>query len=447
MDTNIVAIIDSLMEKAFQLGVNEIEFYIQKQNSRTAFIESTKLKSATVNDTQGVGIRVIINKALGYASVNSFEKEKIMKGLEKAIDYAKLTSSEENYYLPTKTSLTKISDLYDPEEQNFGVKECIENAERILKNCKDYDQRINIESGLFTAITLENTILTSNGITAFDKKTGFQIELGGMAADGNTIGSWDEEYNTWVKIEDIDIEGLVKNFGAKLIQNLKAKKTQPFKGKAVISPSAARSLFSLIIESTLASTIHSGASFLKDKLGEKIADKKLTIIDNGTLTKSFASSTFDREGIPHKECKIFNKGVFQTVLHNAFTANKDKMKSTGHAYGDYRVLPEISVTNLEILPGKNSLEELISEIREGVLFNRISASPDPVSGEFAAVLKGGKIIQKGEVKETVKEITAVGNIFEGIKNIEGISKEQKNLNYYTSWKLPYIVLDNIQYIT
>ncbi|NHJ03897.1 MAG: TldD/PmbA family protein [Candidatus Heimdallarchaeota archaeon] len=447
MANDLLSIIDPFLEKALKMGVDEIEFYIEKQKINTAFIESTKLKSATANNMDGIGIRVLKNGSIGFSSINSFKKEKIENSLQKAIAFAKLIPSQESYSLPDKKQIIKTSNIYDENIANFKTENCITIGDEILKKCNLIDSRINIESGTIASFEIEKGVLSSKNICLSEEKTGFMIELGGMAVEGNRIGSWDEEYNTFVKAKDIDIDLIIEEFSRKLLQNLETKKIKPFVGKAILSPEATRSLFSMVIDAAKASNIQSNASFLKDKIGENIANEKLTIIDDGLKSNSFASSSFDREGLPRQKCTIIENGIFRNTLHNSYTANKENTDSTGHASGDYRTIPEISPTNIEIKSGTFSLEEMIAETKSGILFNRISASPDPISGDFAAVLKGGRLIENSKIKNTLREITAVGNLFECLKTIRGISKENKSLNYYTSWKIPYILLDDINYIS
>ncbi|MBN1328918.1 MAG: TldD/PmbA family protein [Candidatus Heimdallarchaeota archaeon] len=447
MDQNLLSIIEPLVEKAQKLGADEVEFYAQKEQTKTAYIESSKLKSAISNSDQGVGIRVIKNNSLGYSCTNSFEKRKIELCLNKALSFAKIAPPEKNYFLGKKQKITKVSGLYDADIEGTTINDCINHATDFIKECYAIDKRINMESGAFTSSTLINAIATSNGISLEEKKAVFSIEVGGMATDGSDIGSWDEEYTNYITLDDINTEEIAQVFVRKLINNLNAKKTKPFVGDAIFSPEVVRSFISIIVKAAKANAIQTNRSYLCDRLGEKIFYEDLTIVDDGSLPNSYASGTFDREGTPHKEYTIIDKGIFSTILYDTFSANNDSVFSTGHARSSYRDLPEIAITNLEVKPGRMAVEEMISETKEGILFNRISSSPDPISGDFAAVLKGGRKIKNGEVKETLKEITAVGNIFNIMKSEFEVSNEQKELKYFESWKVPYIKTTGMQYIT
>ena len=81
------------------------------------------------------------------------------------------------------------------------------------------------------------------------------------------------------------------------------------------------------------------------------------------------------------------------------------------------------------------------------MINRISASPDAISGDFSAALKGAQLIENGEVTDTLREITAVGNIFTNLNTITGISKEQKANRFGQIWLVPYIVMDELKFVS
>ncbi|MFW9909207.1 MAG: metallopeptidase TldD-related protein, partial [Candidatus Thorarchaeota archaeon] len=190
---------------------------------------------------------------------------------------------------------------------------------------------------------------------------------------------------------------------------------------------------------------------LQDKIGESVAIEDFSLIDNGTLPGGIFSRSFDREGVPSQLLRIVDSGVFKGVLHSAFTSKKVGLSSTGNASGGFRVSPSISGTNLEVQPGNMTLDEMIHEVRHGVYIQRISAAPDYTTGNFSGVVKGGRLIKDGEIRSTLKEITAVGNIFDSLKAISGMTKERKHLRDMSArlgvWLVPFIKVENIDFAT
>jgi len=444
--SDILAIIEPFVDKALKMGADEVELFTQKVHTKTANFESNNMKSAVASIIDGIGIRVLKNKALGFASTNSLDKIKIEDALKEALAIAKVTPPENNYFLSTKQKITKIPEMYDKAIESFSMDDTISYSKKLLETTIGYDPRVTVDSGTFSSMIRDSAIANSNGVNISETKSIFSWMLFGMAVDGKDIGSVDYCFDSVVKVSDINIEHTATIFAQKVLRNLNAQKTESFEGVAVLTPDAVTDLFWLLVLASTATQVQAGSSFLQDKLGDKIAVEDLSIVDDGTIKGQTASSSFDREGIPHKKYNIINKGVFTGVLYDTFTANKENLESTGHAAGSYRNIPNIWTTNLNIRPGTKSYTELISEIDHGILINRISASPNPISGDFSAVLKGAQLIRNGEIKDTLREITAVGNIFANLNTITGISKEQVPLRGNQSWLVPYIVMDKIKFV-
>ncbi|HUT80070.1 MAG TPA: TldD/PmbA family protein [Candidatus Bathyarchaeia archaeon] len=445
MTADILSLLDPFVAKALKLGADEVEFFAQRLKNKTANFEANNLKSAVSTILDGVGIRVLKNKALGFTSVNSLKKDKILEGLKEAFAIAKVTPPEPNYYLPSKQLAIQVSDIYDPAIESFSMDDTINSAKLLLNTATAYDPRISIDSGLFQAAIIEKAIATSTGINNSEMKSALSFGLFGMAIDGDDIGSFDYEFDTVIKVSEVNVEKLATDFAVKILGNLGSKKTNSFEGTAVFTPDTTQELFSLVIDSAKATAIQAGASYLQDKLGEVIAVKDLTIIDDGTIKGSPGSSAFDREGVTRKKLNVIDKGTFTGVFYDTFTANKESLASTGHAGGSFRNIPNIVTTNLNFKPGKTSIDAILPEIKKGILIKRISASPDPVSGDFSAAIKGGQLIENGEVTDTLKEITAVGNVYSALKSISHVSKEQKPIRGEQTWFVPYLSVDNIKF--
>jgi len=175
-----------------------------------------------------------------------------------------------------------------------------------------------------------------------------------------------------------------------------------------------------------AERVQKNLSLLKDKLHEKIASEIITLVDNPYMDKGYASSAFDSEGVPTKEKNIIEKGVLNTYLHNLKTALKDGVDSTGNASrSSYKSSIGISPTNMYIEPGEKKLDALINGVEEGLMITDVQglhAGLNPISGDFSLSAQGF-LIQKGEIKEPVNQITISGNFLEMLKNVEEVGKD------------------------
>jgi len=176
------------------------------------------------------------------------------------------------------------------------------------------------------------------------------------------------------------------------------------------------------------------------QLNQKVTSDSLTIEDNGLFPGGAGSSAFDREGISRKPLKIIDKGILSSYLYNSYSANKENRASTGHAVGGTRSIPGIGPSNILVNPGEKTQADLIKEIKKGLFVTRLSVQPNPFSGDFSGVVKGGFIIEDGELKRPVIETMIAGNIFSLLNQISGLSSERKKVS---SFLIPYCRIEDV----
>ena len=155
-------------------------------------------------------------------------------------------------------------------------------------------------------------------------------------------------------------------------------------------------------------------SFLIDKIGEKIANKNITIIDNGLMPGAPGTKPFDSEGVPIRKNVVVNKGVLKTYLTDTYSARKLKMKSTGNASG---------ANNLYLEKGEFSPEEIIKSVDNGLLLtSTMGQGTNPATGDFS---RGafGLWIENGKIAYPVAEITISGNLAQMLNDIEMIGND------------------------
>ncbi len=449
----LVDFIRPFVKRALTLGADEVEVFAEQARSHTVNLENSALKSVVGSVLQGVGIRILKDKSLGFVSVNSFDTKRVEKGLLDALSIAKSTPSADYYLLPEPKPINSMPTLCDKEIDTLSTEDILNIGNRIIDTAKGFDERVTIGSMSFlTAKSTDRAIASSRGIEAEYKKTLLQWLLFGMAVDDDNVGSFNYMYYSVTNLSDADIEGTTDLFSERVLQNLGAKKGKRFSGPAILTPEAMSDLLVVLQRSASANQIQSGSSFLADRLGEQVAVDDITVVDDGTLPTRAGSSPFDREGVPHQRHSIVESGVFKGALFDAFSANRENLDSTGHASGSYRQAPHIGVTNIDVSAGDASLEEMIADVKKGILIPRVSAFPDPVSGVFAGPIKGGQLIENGAITNTLKEIQVTGRFFDMLKNVSMMSKERRIMStssfmgpQESTIRLPYFKVEGLEF--
>ena len=252
----------------------------------------------------------------------------------------------------------------------------------------------------------------------------------------------DYQFGATRRVREIDVEPIVRQASQNALDSLGAKPLgSSFRGPILLSPQAAETLLvGLILYQVNARNALLRQSRWGDSLGREVAASTLTVVDDGRRSGGVAASAFDREGMPHAAVAILERGVLASLLHNAYSAAGLAQQNTAHAVGSAQTVPAIGPTNLEILPGSASRDDLVSEIRQGLLVTRFSGNVDPVSGDFSGVAKGAQLIENGHATRAVSGTLIAGNVFECLRSLSGISRERETIVNLT---LPYVRVEGV----
>ena len=174
-----------------------------------------------------------------------------------------------------------------------------------------------------------------------------------------------------------------------------------------------------------ASQVAYGQSQFAGKLGEKIANEKVTAIDDGTIPGSWGSIDFDDEGTPSQKNVLIENGVLKNYMIDKFNGRRMGMASTGSSRRQsYAYTPTSRMTNTYIAAGEDKNEDIISSIEYGLYAASMGGgSVNPVTGEFNFSVSEGYMIRNGEICEPVRGATLVGKGSEILQNIDMVGTE------------------------
>jgi PmbA protein len=429
------------VRKALEFGADEAEAFLIQGKEINVRAESNEIKVATTQVKDGIGIRVFSKRGLGFASVNVLDERNVERAAQDAVRLSKASPRDEYNELPQPRPIKDVPRLYDEKAEKLGLDDAISLVEEMLKTARGYDKRVTVDTALFKADVGRRAIVNSKGIKAEEQGSLFTYFIMGMAQDGEEVSSFNYRFDSTRSTDEIDVKKTALEFAKSVIASLGAKKGKTFKGTVILSPNAVEELMmGPIIHSINANNVQKGMSKWAGRLEKEVASPLLTVEDNGLLEGGAGSSSFDREGLPPTPLKIIEDGILRTYLYNSYTAKKEGRSSTGHASGGTRAVPLIGPTNLIIKAGDKSKDELISEIKKGVLVTRFSGFPRPVSGDFSGVVKGGFLIKNGEITKPLIETLIAGNLFELLPKISGRSCETEKIQ---SLIAPYIRIEEV----
>jgi PmbA protein len=287
-------------------------------------------------------------------------------------------------------------------------------------------------------------LFSTEGLSKSYSKSYYSFSYSAVAENEGLkeVDFWYENKRYYTDLfSDPDLIGNIgKRAAERALKRLGGRKIPSGERPVVFSNRTARSLLKLLCYALDGEDILLRNSFLVDKLGETLFSDKITIMDDPHIDRYPGSYPFDGEGMNGKTKVVIEKGKLLTYLHNSFSAGKLNMALTGNASRTISHAPGITSGNFYLQPGRGSMQDLLHEMKEGILVEDLFLSGmNDVTGDFSFGCSGF-LVEKGKATSPVKEITIAGNILDVFKNILEIADD--NL-YKTSISSPSILVSKL----
>ena len=410
-------------------GADRAEIFGQTTRTITSAVEKDDLQISKSQQETRIGVRAFVGTQIGFASTNDLTR--LEDAVIDAATLAKASPGDPHNVLPEPIAIEPVGGMYDPAAESFSTADAVKQAIRMLETAKSVDSRVIVGEAEFSAEIRDRVLVNSSGAEAAELGSLFTYSVLTTARDGEVVSNMAYRFGAARSVGSIGVEPIARRASVDALGSLGAEKGESFVGQVLLDPYAVLSLFAPLQFQMNARNALRGMSRWKDALGESVAVSGFTLVDDGRLPGAVATASFDREGTPHQRLPLIEGGVLRSFMHNAYTANAFGVPNTGHATGTAGSLPAIGPTNFMILPGDVAKADLISEMKRGLLVNRFSGNADPISGDFSGVAKAAYLIKDGKIDRAVAGTLIAGNVFEALKTLSGISREQESVFNYT----------------
>ena len=440
---------ENAVKVALQKGAAEAEAFAYEGKATNVGIERGQImKTARIID-RGIGIRVQVNKAIGFAYTNIVDNNATVEdAIVKALAAAKASKPDKDWKaLPeNKPYATAPEGTFDDKILELHAEDLVILSTRMLDAASQADKRVFPIEGGAGAGYGSNAIANSNGVSAFDAGTMVECSLAALAKEGNTVTPVCFEFAA-ERTLNLDPEWVGKEATRLALSSLKTKPVETKNYKLVFTQFALQELlYYTLINAVKADSVERNQSPFKDKMGTKVGSDAITMIDDGLLYGGLRTGIFDGEGVPHQKTPVIEKGILKNFLFDNYTAKKQGKESTGNASrAGYLSTPSIEATNFHILPGTKSAENLLNEVDDGLLVSYLQGahSSNPVSGEFSVVATPAWRIRNGKIENATRGVMLAGNIFELLKNVSLVGGNERKVGQLVA---PWLLVENVRVI-
>jgi PmbA protein len=435
---------------AVERGAEEAEAFLSMNSGTSIDVERGQIIRSIKRTDQGLGVRTVYRKAVGFSYTNTLTIKKIEEAAARAFKAAKASKPDKNWLkFPSPKRFGETEGTYDKKIVAISSDELAETAAEMLGAVEAYDKRVLAVAGGVGASVFHTAVVNSHGVEAFERGTAVGCSMETIARDGADVTPVCFELNA-ERVYDIDPEGVGREAARQAVSSLKAKKIRSGVFPVIFTQAAFHSLLHYtLINAVKADYVQRERSALKDKIGEKVASDLVTVYDDGLLDGGLLTRKFDGEGVPCQKTLVIDKGVLRNFLYDSYTANKAEAESTGNAsrtgLAPYASTPVLEASNFTFKRGNKTPEELVGEVENGLLVYGIQGahSSNPESGEFSVVATPVWKIEEGNVAYAVRGVMLTGVVFDVLRNVSALGRNVRKIGQLVA---PWIRVENIRAI-
>jgi len=413
---------------ASKAGADQSDVMLQISTEFSVSIRKGEIETLTQSGSKGLGIRIFVDGRLGFAATSDFEIPVLERLVESTVALASIADRKEENGLPETGAPTPRPELkiYDPSIESLPTEEKIAMAKRCEGAAFAADPRItNSEGAGFGSGTTYTVLANSRGVAASYRSSGCSVYCQPLAEEHGKK-QVDYEYSFTRALDRLENpEEVGRKAALRVVRKLGARKVSTQSAPVVFDRRVAARIWAGVMAALNGDMVFKGMSFLKDKLGKKVAAESVTLIDDGTLLGGAGSAPFDGEGIPTRRNVLIERGVVKMFQYDTETARKvgNGVESTANARRSYNSSPSIGPFNLYLLAGNTTQEEIIAAMPNGFFVtDMMGGGVNPVTGDFSTGASG-VWIENGALAYPVEEVTIASSMDSLLNGIERIGSD------------------------
>jgi TldD protein len=402
-------------------GGDYCDLYFEHSISNSVALEDNSVNRASSNISFGVGIRVLNGEQTGY----SYTEEITLSSMKSAARTAANIADGNATVKPSALNERATPNFYkiNTPWEEVSINSKIPLLQTINDKAFALDPRIVKTNVFFSDSTSYILFANSEGVIAGDYQPMVTMgancvaeQDGRIESNGYNISGRDDirlmSAENLDKIARLSVEGTILLFDA----------VTPRAGQMPMVMAAGSSgilLHEAIGHGIEADFNRRGESIFSDKIGKKVAEDFVTIVDDATVPNMRGSINIDDEGNPTKKTVLVENGILTSYIHDRISAKHYGVEPTGSGRREsFRHIPLPRMRNTYMLDGPHRKQEIIESVEYGIYAETFSGGQVKIGpGDFTFFIKQGYLIENGKLTAPIKDVNIIGN---GPKVLEDI---------------------------
>lgn len=421
-----VALAEGAVKRALSMDAASADVFVH-QTRVTRIGAFGRFVHPSVSMEEGFGVRVVVDGRLGISGASS------LSGIDDAMRDA-IESARNSPRLSHAFTFPAPSARLDPLPLHPRLER--PDLDRLSATAEEAAHRL-LEAGdvdyaeaSVTSTWREVAIANSEGSTAYDRSASERIGAEARVTRGGTSRSARDAWVASVPIaETLDLDAFTDDIAGRARSAIDSQPLQGSVDQVVLAPAPVAQLLGIFTNALSGRVAASGQSPLRDRIGERVVDERVTLRDLPHGPLGFGHRVVDDEGTPTANATFVEQGMLRMLLYDAQTAAGAGRAPTGHAtragsHGGVSLGP----LNLALDAGDESLQELIEQTERGILVNQAmmgAFTSNQMTGDFSLAIPFAFLIEGGRIRHALPPTTIGGNVHKVLADVRGLGRERR----------------------
>ena len=423
------AALDAMLCHLRASGADDADIYVQRSHSESLSLEESRVKHISASTMQGVGVRAIQGEVSGHAYTDCLTPESLMEATSAACAIAQQGQQRAPVAIQSQALQHQLYPNHNP-MHSMDMHQRKQLLEDIDALARSLDARVTQVMASISASFSHIHILRMDGVHVMDERplvrlnVSVVVEENGKRESGGAGGGG--RFDLTHIVQRNDAEHLTKEAVRLAVLNLDAQDAPAGTMPVVLGSGWPGILLHEAVGHGLEGDFNrKGSSVFSEKMGQQVAAKGVTVVDDGTMASRRGSLNVDDEGMPTQRTVLIEDGVLVGYMQDKQNARLMGVAPTGNgrreSYAD-PVLPRM--TNTFMLAGSDAPDDILASLDDGIYaVNFGGGQVDITSGKFVFTTSEAYYVRNGVIQYPVKGATLMGMGHEVLQEISMIGDD------------------------
>lgn len=438
--TDIFGVTETVLEKLIhtstESGGEYSDLYFENSISSSLLLRDGEVTSGGMNLDYGVGIRTLNGTKTGYAYSESTDFQSMNDAAKAAATITKGCAAGNKVPKETKPLRGKPNPNADrypiiQDWRDCNNKELAEILKKFEELIRSKDNRIIKVIAMLSSQTSDILMYNSLGEMKYETRPLGTIAASVIFSNGKSVQNNHVSRSFRMGAEMLQ-DNLLEELATESVRNLddrfEAKRAKGGQMPVVMGAGASGILLHEAMGHAFEADFNMrNQSIFSGKLGKKVCNENISIVDDATIKGNRGALNFDDEGVPGQRTYMVENGILTSYLYDRISADYYNVKPTGNGRREnfrYNPIPRMRATYME--SGNTDPESIISSVKKGIFVDEFSNGQVKIGeGDFTFYVKSGYMIENGHLTQPVNDINIIGNGPEALADIVAVGNDGK----------------------